>query len=542
MKILCIKDNGGSKYHRLFLPYSLLGEKVVFSDKITEELVKDIDVLVIHYYDPVPPAQISIWKKKYGFKLIVDIDDTFNIHKSHIIYGILSKIIPFAKDLAILADHITVSTEYLKQEMLRYNNRITVIDNYLPYGHGQFKVLFEPLDEFFHRKIRVGLIGSASHIEDWSSIWLDLKRIVNDERFKANCEFVLCGYNSKITGWNKLKQITNGIPLEYKNPNEYMELYNKLDIALCPLKNNELNKGKSALKVYEAACTDTILILDKLYKSKGNVCDYHLYPDKCWYSAVMDLIGDKKELYKKKIEVGDKVRRSTDFSKRIEKIREVIQSEEVQIEHNVSLFSIIYNEEQRELSEYNVFFNKINSVEDKSYLFEYNPMIDIIDNYQLKEWTGIFSWKFPLKTGVFEKKIIKSIDDNYDIIYFCKPIINYLKFTEVHHPGFMKLFNSVCSDLGLKINEPRHVIYSNFFVARTDVYREYVNNIIKPAIELLETKHKKQAWADSKYKGLSKEKLNKYTGLDYYTMHTFILERLISVWIDNKKIKSINKI
>lgn len=542
MKILCIKDNGGSKYHRLFLPYSLLGEKVIFSDKLTEELVKDIDVLVIHYYDPVPPAQISAWKKKYGFKLIVDIDDTFNIHKGHIIYGILSKIIPFAKDLAILADHITVSTEYLKQEMLRYNDRITVIDNYLPYGHGQFKVLFEPLNEFLYRKIRVGLIGSASHIEDWSSIWLDLKRIVNDERFKANCEFVLCGYNHKIPGWNKLRQITNGTPLVYKNPNEYMELYNKLDIALCPLKNNELNKGKSALKVYEAACTDTILILDKLYKSKGDVCDYHVYPDKGWYSAVMDLIGDKKELYKKKIEVGDKVRRSADFSKRIEKIREVIQSEEIQIEHNASMFSIIYNEDQLEISEYNVFFNKINSIENKSYLFEYNPMIEIIDNYELKDWTGIFSWKFPLKTGVFEKKLFKSIDDNYDIIYFCRPITNYLKFTETHHPGFMKLFSSVCNDLGLKISEPRHVIYSNFFVARTDVYREYVSNIIKPAIDLLETKYKEQAWADSKYKGLGKEKLNKYTGLDYYTMHTFILERLISVWIDNKKIKSINKI
>jgi hypothetical protein len=53
----------------------------------------------------------------------------------------------------------------------------------------------------------------------------------------------------------------------------------------------------------------------------------------------------------------------------------------------------------------------------------------------------------------------------------------------------------LCNDLNLKVKEPKYVVYSNFFIARTDIYKEYVNNIIKPAIELLETKYKELDFA-----------------------------------------------
>jgi hypothetical protein len=40
--------------------------------------------------------------------------------------------------------------------------------------------------------------------------------------------------------------------------------------------------------------------------------------------------------------------------------------------------------------------------------------------------------------------------------------------------------------------------------------------------------------------GLPQEKLKNITGLDYYTMHSFVLERLISIYIDNKTLKTLN--
>jgi hypothetical protein len=103
----------------------------------------------------------------------------------------------------------------------------------------------------------------------------------------------------------------------------------------------------------------------------------------------------------------------------------------------------------------------------------------------------------------------------------------------------MELFTNICTDLGLKVSEPKHTIYSNFFVAKKVVFVEY-QNLLRQAVELLEGKYKEQAWKDSGYKALAPDKLKIVTGLDYYTMHTFILERLLSVWIDNKEIKTLD--
>ena len=103
----------------------------------------------------------------------------------------------------------------------------------------------------------------------------------------------------------------------------------------------------------------------------------------------------------------------------------------------------------------------------------------------------------------------------------------------------MELFTAICGDLGLKVSEPKHTIYSNFFIAKKGVFIEY-QNLLRQAVELLEGKYKEQAWNDSAYKGLPKERLKEATGLDHYPMHTFILERLLSVWIDNKGIKTLD--
>ena len=210
---------------------------------------------------------------------------------------------------------------------------------------------------------------------------------------------------------------------------------------------------------------------------------------------------------------------------------------------NYKIYSIVYDGNQ--LHEYEKYDNShIKSYEDKSYLFEYNCLLDIVDNFNINEdYLGIFSYKFPMKTGLFKKKLFKILEQNpnYDIYTFCSHRINlkgkYLQFTEKVHPGFLGLFNKLCNDLGLEVKEPKYIIYSNFFICKTEIYRKYVNEIIKPAIELLETKYKQEVWQNSNYKGLEKDKLKQYTGLDYYPMHTFLCERLLSIWIENKNYK-----
>ena len=73
---------------------------------------------------------------------------------------------------------------------------------------------------------------------------------------------------------------------------------------------------------------------------------------------------------------------------------------------NLKIYSIVYNNEQ--IVEYEKYDNSnIKTIEQRSYLFEYNPIIDIIQNNNFKkdDLIGIFSWKFPYKTLIFKKKL-----------------------------------------------------------------------------------------------------------------------------------------
>lgn len=209
---------------------------------------------------------------------------------------------------------------------------------------------------------------------------------------------------------------------------------------------------------------------------------------------------------------------------------------------NIKIYSIVYNDEQ--VIEYQRYDNShIKTIKDFSYLFEYNVLIDVIDNFNVKEdYLGIFSHKFPFKTGLFKKKLYWLLENNpdFDIYGLCLQYNlrgKYLDFTEKVHPGFKQLFYPLCKDLGLEVKELEYVIYSNFVIMKTDIYRDYVNTIIKPAIYLLETKYKDLAWKDSNYKGLPRDQLKLHTELDYYPMFTFVLERLLNMYINNNNFK-----
>ena len=209
---------------------------------------------------------------------------------------------------------------------------------------------------------------------------------------------------------------------------------------------------------------------------------------------------------------------------------------------NIKIYSIVYNDEQ--IVEYQRYDNShIKTIKDFSYLFEYNVLIDIIDNFKIDDdYLGIFSHKFPFKTGLFKKKLYWLLENNpdFDIYGLCLQYNlkgKYLDFTEKAHPSFKELFYPLCKDLGLEVKEPEYIIYSNFVVMKTDIYRDYVNTIIKPAINLLESKYKTLAWKDSNYKGLPMDQLKLYTELDYYPMTTFVLERLLNMYINNRNYK-----
>jgi len=530
MKIIGLIENmSGSKYHRVKLCLDYFGATYV--DILFEEILEGCDVLWIHYNCAVPAAQLSIWKHKYGFKLVVDYDDTWEVPLGHPAYKKLVHESKNSKDLAYLADTVTVSTNDLRQVLWNYNHEVIVLENHLP-DTGQFKFIQESKESFMNRKVRVGLIGSLSHLKGWQGIKGWINRIMS-----LDVEFYIVldkQYRDKF-------QVKDAIYLDPLPPEMYMVLYGSVDILLCPLEDNTLSKMRSPLKLYEAACSNTYCVLDKLYKDKTDVSG--LYPiitkEKEWFEEVRDLIANKEDLYHTIQTVSQMVRSTMDFEQRLRAIENILNSP-VRDFQQFEIYTICYKEGQ--VTEFKPYMNKVNSVEQKSYLFEYNVMIALQDTWDRSgsKWCGVFSHKFPYKTAFFKKKVEWILEyEKVDLVSFC-PKLNkpYLQFTEEQHPGFLALFKELCQSIGLVYKEPRVAIYGSFFVMSPPNYSNFLNSCLKPAIEYMENHpDREKFFIDSKYKGLAKDDLFEATGLTYYPMITFLLERLVSVWAETNKLK-----
>lgn len=377
MKIIGLKTKSGSNLHRVQLPLSFL--KADFVDSLQEEVLKNYDVVYLHYSAQIIPAQLGYWKSKYGFKLILDLDDSWTISKNHPSYKSLIPVIQRSKELVTMADHVIVTCDLIKEEIKDYNDSVHVVPNGIPWNNFQYQVWNESLDSFMNRKIRIGIVGSASHYEDWLSIKGQIKRMLTDGEIK-NCEFVVGGYTDANS---RSKQIWGEIASMFKNPTiirakdiyNYIESYREVDILLCPLVDNAQNRSRSNLKVLEAACTNTIPVLGELYREKSPLNNVHLFED--WYKNVKTLISDKEELYYRKIEVSKYIRDNhIYYSECVEPRIEILKLPKKEID--LDIWGITYADAQH--TEYKEYRNHINSVEQKSYLFEYNVIKELCKN------------------------------------------------------------------------------------------------------------------------------------------------------------------
>lgn len=416
MKVLALRNSkSGSGYHRLFLPLSKLNAH--FTDRLTEDLVSKYDSLWIHYKCDIHPTQLALWRLHYGIQIVLDIDDTWNIPLNHPSYEKVSKAAKYSKLFAMVADWVVCSTPEVEEMVKEVNPNTIIVPNRIPYGEGQYHVRQENKEDFMNRKIRIGFCGSISHNEDWESIRGKMKRVISDGHIKNECEFIVCGVPNlnemslpkwipeKTTQvlkerrwpeskrgqvekyifedhkkqnrewWNSICSILGKPIIKYSRPAEnYIDLYREIDILLCPLINNDLTSKKSTLKILEAACTNTYCILGNPYKGKGLECD--LYPYEDWYSNIKRLIKDKEKLYNLKINTSDNVRRLYNYNADCVSPRKEILG--IKKELNLNVWGITYKDDQK--TEYKEYRNTINSVEQKSYLFETNVILNLFKN------------------------------------------------------------------------------------------------------------------------------------------------------------------
>lgn len=193
----------------------------------------------------------------------------------------------------------------------------------------------------------------------------------------------------------------------------------------------------------------------------------------------------------------------------------------------LKLYQIYFNEESYNncFNDWFLFYN-----ENCSDLFENEVIAKLIPS-ETSEYVGIFSHKFlttPAKGTCklkgnhkveFEKYLI---ENNLDCLSFFKGKKKQTIFHNENALYYNKCFDDLMEHLGVDfkaIQTPRFIIMQNAFIMRTELYKDYVKNWLRPSIKFLN--EYEPALRKTPYKG--------------YNFKTFILERLISTYIHFNK-------
>ena len=211
---------------------------------------------------------------------------------------------------------------------------------------------------------------------------------------------------------------------------------------------------------------------------------------------------------------------------------------------NNRIFQIYYDEKSK---------LKVNLESD----FLYNKDLTVFfENLVISEWfrvnyqqldridyIGFLSYNFEDKNDMlipFES--FKKGD--YDIYTLGKTVFNHnvVLFGKTSHGKYFDiLFKQMCESVfnlsALQLDEINLGVYQNAVVCKTYIYKQYVENYLNPCIDwLVKYPYKDMLFSECKYNGkMSERELLLKTGFPYYTFHTFLLERLWSVFIHLNK-------
>jgi hypothetical protein len=172
------------------------------------------------------------------------------------------------------------------------------------------------------------------------------------------------------------------------------------------------------------------------------------------------------------------------------------------------------------------------------------------EEHKKADYFGIFSVKFRNKlgkTGAIVKRMIEQ-NPGFEVYSFFDGVQNMWRHADKWHPDFSKVGDMILSKIGYKGATKRDIqmVYSNHWIATPEVYERYVDEMLIPAMEIMESDSEINELVnrDSGYrigfkgeKIASKETCLKVFGKPYYTYHPFICERLFATWADWNNIK-----
>lgn len=300
----------------------------------TEKIAELFQIIHIHQTvaDNIINFQISKLKK-LGVKIVVDADDYQTAPKSNPFSKVYNQRTVYMYELLKLADLITCSTATLKNEIKKRIGKcnIEVWKNTTSY------LLKKNLKEITSNKLRVGVIGGISHYEDIKSI----EYLFKNNPLNNKITWVLGGYsnaneNTKLI-WDKIENIitdngnnTNYIRLNTLPVDEYMTLFNQIDVVVQPLEKSLFNECKSELRLVESATANKMLIVSPTdtFKKYEDAC-YIAKTKTDWQQALESIINKDEKFQQKKLKnkqlIENELNIETHITKRIMQLNNLIK-------------------------------------------------------------------------------------------------------------------------------------------------------------------------------------------------------------------------
>jgi glycosyltransferase involved in cell wall biosynthesis len=305
VNVLALYDGCGPSYHRIFVPLSAMPSiNVVFTNHIGEKSpVKSCNGFDVVFVNRLFPANklsdILNQRKQLGFRLIVDLDDHWDLDPHHILYEHYKKtnLSTYILHLVEKADGVSVTHERLAEAVSTYNKKIWVLPNAIDNQHPQFKQEHTPGE-----KVRLFWAGGVTHEKDIAILRNPIKRVYSDAYLRDKCMMVMGGFQQNDPTWSAMaSSYTNGLQmpgvlLDGKPVEKYYELYQYADICLIPLKKSKFNRNKSNLKILEAANMGIPVVVSAVdpYLGFPNELVNYVRTQTDWYLHIRKLVRDRE--------------------------------------------------------------------------------------------------------------------------------------------------------------------------------------------------------------------------------------------------------
>jgi hypothetical protein len=210
------------------------------------------------------------------------------------------------------------------------------------------------------------------------------------------------------------------------------------------------------------------------------------------------------------------------------------------------LHQIYYDESQKQ----EIFSFGIPYYNEGLTIFFENAIIKDVVLASKAEKVGVCSWKLKDKmrkrVGLRQPLTQQALESDYQVLSFTRNSQRHgmLAMANTWHPHFLTTIKLLWEKLGYKmLGEAKNPIYQNHYAAKTEIYKDYVQSFLIPAMKLTENDEElnKMMLQPSGYGKLQRncdlKSVKEKLGMSDYPLSPFILERCPSLWYQMKGVQ-----